>query len=48
MFCGECAQFETCVKVEEFYAQPGYDKLRARMFEAIERRRETHGDHGGN
>jgi hypothetical protein len=43
MFCGECALFETCAKVREFYAQPGYDKLRARMFEAIERRQETIG-----
>jgi hypothetical protein len=48
MFCGECSQFETCVRVEEFYSQPGYDTLRERMFEAIERRRETIEDHGGN
>jgi hypothetical protein len=48
MFCGECSQFETCVRVEEFYSQPGYDKLRERMFEAIQRRRETVGDHGGD
>jgi hypothetical protein len=48
MFCGECDQFEECVRVGEFYSQPGYDKLRARMFEAIERRRETIGGHGGN
>jgi hypothetical protein len=41
MFCGECDQFETCDKVGEFYSQPGYDKLMTRMFDAIERRRET-------
>lgn len=41
MFCGECDQFETCEKVEEFYSQPGYDKLKIEMFEEIERRQET-------
>jgi hypothetical protein len=27
--------------MEEFYAQPGYDALRRRMVEEIERRKET-------
>jgi hypothetical protein len=29
--------------MEEFYAQPGYDALRRRMFEEIERRKGTTG-----
>lgn len=38
-FCGECAQFEHCSRMAEFYAQPGYDKLRSRMLEEVARRR---------
>jgi hypothetical protein len=37
-FCGECAQFEGCARMEEFYSQPGYDELRKRMLEEIARR----------
>jgi hypothetical protein len=39
MFCGECDQFAECVRVREFYSQPGYDELRKRMLDAITRRR---------
>jgi len=39
LFCGECAQFEQCARMAEFYAQPGYDKLRSRMLEEVVRRR---------
>ncbi|MGD8245046.1 MAG: DUF3795 domain-containing protein [Anaerolineae bacterium] len=41
LFCGVCDQFEQCARMEEFYAQPGYDALRRRMVEEIERRKET-------
>lgn len=34
-FCGECAQFERCVKIAEFYSQPGYGVLRQRMLEEV-------------
>jgi hypothetical protein len=38
LFCGECSQFETCARMNEFYAQPGYDRLRRRMLEEVARR----------
>jgi hypothetical protein len=37
LLCGECDQFEECVRIEEFYAKPGYDELRKRALE------ESHG-----
>jgi hypothetical protein len=42
-FCAECAQFETCARARQFYSQPGYERLRERMFEALEARRHTRG-----
>lgn len=36
--CGECRQFETCERIQAFYAQPGYDRLRTRMLEEVARR----------
>jgi hypothetical protein len=33
--CGECAQFEVCPTLRDFYDQPGYDALRQRMREAV-------------
>jgi len=39
LLCGECEQFEVCDRMQAFYAQPGYDKLRARMREEVARRR---------
>ena len=39
LFCGECDQLETCVRMQEFYAQPGYDELKKRMLEETARRR---------
>jgi hypothetical protein len=41
LFCGVCDESEQCVTMEEFYGQPGYDALKRRMFEEIERRSET-------
>jgi hypothetical protein len=38
LFCGECSQFEECVRMQEFYSQPGYDELRSRMFAEIARK----------
>lgn len=35
LFCGECDELKQCERMEAFYAQPGYDALRKRMFEAI-------------
>jgi hypothetical protein len=43
LFCGLCGQLDQCATMEEFYAQPGYDALRRRMFEEIERRKGTTG-----
>lgn len=39
LFCGECAQFDGCVRAREFYAQPGYEKLRESMLAAVAQRR---------
>lgn len=39
LFCGECAQLGGCERMEVFYAQPGYDEAKRRMFEEIQRRR---------
>jgi hypothetical protein len=33
LFCGECSQFEECVRIREFYSQPGYERLRTRMLD---------------
>jgi len=33
LFCGECGQFEECVRMREFYSKPGYGELRRRMLE---------------
>jgi len=38
LFCGECSQFEECVRMEEFYSQPGYNECKERMFEEIAER----------
>ena len=35
IFCGECSQFEGCIRMREFYSKPGYDELRRRMFDEI-------------
>ena len=40
LFCGECEQFEACARMIEFYAQPGYDVLRARMLAEVAKRKE--------
>jgi hypothetical protein len=37
-FCGECTQFAECTRMAEFYAQPGYDRLRKRMLAEVARR----------
>jgi hypothetical protein len=37
--CGQCGQFEECDRMRAFYAQPGYDRLRAKMLEEVARRR---------
>jgi len=29
--CGECGQLEECARMRQFYSQPGYDRLRARV-----------------
>jgi hypothetical protein len=42
--CGECERFETCDRMQAFYGQPGYDRLRARMLEDVARRRANGGD----
>ena len=39
VFCGQCRQFETCDTMQAFYAQPGYEKLRAKMLEKVAARR---------
>jgi hypothetical protein len=41
LFCGMCGQLEECARMEAFYAQPGYDRLRRRMFDEIERGKES-------
>ena len=38
-FCGACDMFETCARMWEFYAQPGYDELRERMLDIVQGRR---------
>lgn len=38
-FCARCDQFNRCEIVEAFYAQPGYERLRERMLEALNRRK---------
>ena len=30
-FCAQCRQFQVCVRMKEFYSQPGYEKLLERM-----------------
>jgi len=40
-FCGECAEFDGCKRMAEFYAQPGYDKLRRRMLEEVSKKRDA-------
>ena len=35
LFCGECDQFEGCIRMREFYSKPGYDELRRRMLDEI-------------
>lgn len=34
-FCGRCDQFERCVRMREFYSQPGYEELKRRMLDRI-------------
>lgn len=41
LFCGACADFARCARMAAFYAQPGYDALRRRMLEEMERWKET-------
>jgi hypothetical protein len=41
LFCGMCNQLEQCARMEEFYSQPGYEELKQRMYDEIERRKET-------
>ena len=36
--CGECAQFEVCPTLRDFYAQPGYEALKQRMVQEMARR----------
>jgi hypothetical protein len=38
LFCGECSQFEGCVRMKEFYSKPGYDTLEKRMLEETKKR----------
>ena len=37
LYCGLCAELETCRRMEAFYSQPGYDALKQRMLEEAER-----------
>jgi len=37
LYCGQCAEMETCKRMEAFYSQPGYDALKRRMLEEVER-----------
>lgn len=46
-FCGKCDQLSRCERMQAFYAQPGYDALKRRMFEAIERREKGPADPAG-
>lgn len=39
LFCGECELFDECVRMRDFYSKPGYDELRRRMLEEVQRRR---------
>jgi hypothetical protein len=39
LFCGECGQFEGCVRMREFYSQPGYGELRRRMLDETAQQR---------
>ncbi|MCD4818770.1 MAG: DUF3795 domain-containing protein [Candidatus Cloacimonetes bacterium] len=39
LFCGECDQFEKCLRMKEFYAKPNYDELRRRMLQEVAKRR---------
>jgi len=36
-FCGTCDELDRCARMWAFYAQPGYDVLRKRMLETMER-----------
>jgi hypothetical protein len=45
-FCGECPQLDVCERMNAFYAQPGYDQLRARMLEEVAKRRVGDGGDG--
>jgi len=37
LFCGECGQFEKCVRMKKFYSKLGYDKLKKRMIDEVEK-----------
>lgn len=39
LFCGECSEFEGCIRMKEFYSKFGYDELKKRMLEEIARRK---------
>ena len=41
LFCGKCGQLEQCARMAASYSQPGYDELRRRMLDEMERRKET-------
>jgi hypothetical protein len=35
LFCAECDQFGQCELAATFYAQPGYEALKKRMFDVV-------------
>lgn len=39
LFCGECGQFEGCIRMKVFYSKPGYDTLRRRMLDEVKKRK---------
>mgnify|MGYP001086819604 CR=1 FL=1 len=39
LYCGECDQFDECIRMREFYSKTGYDELRRRMLEEVRRMR---------
>ena len=37
LVCGSCGEFAECARMREFYAEPGYEELRRRMLDQINR-----------
>jgi len=37
LFCGECNQFEECIRMRNFYSKLGYDELKKRMIKEVKR-----------